>query len=344
MKSAILKEWGHINYEDVSKPEIKDGHCLVKVHYAGVCGSDVHIYKGTNPIATTPLIPGHEFAGEIAQLPSNAATKLKVGQKVAVRPLISCGQCPPCQEGIDHLCQTLTVIGVNANGGFAEYVSVPLNTLIPVEDNLPTQIAALCEPFAVGLHTCRQGQVKKNDTVLIIGGGPIGIAAGLMARTLGAKTVAISEPKQERRAIGQRHGFETINPLDDGFVKAVHALLGTRGFDVAIETSGSHQGMETAVDHVKAKGHIVCLGFPEGGEMPYSVTKAILKEITLVGSRVYTQQDYVDTTQLLSQAYFSNSIDFSAYISSIRTLEALEDCIHLVADGIEDGKVLLKMN
>ncbi len=343
MKAAILKQWGKIEVEDTPTPTISNSECLVKVQYAGVCGSDVHIYKGTNPIAITPITPGHEFAGEIAQLPENHNNDLKVGQKVAVRPLVSCGKCDPCLEDVGHLCQSLTVIGVNAHGGFAEYVAVPLDALIPVSEELPTAIAALCEPFAVGLHTCRQGNVQQGDNVLVVGGGAIGIAAGLMAKELGASQIIISEPKERRRALAELHGFRSIDPVSKDFTKQVQNFVGKRGFDVIIETSGTPHGMENSIDAVKAKGTIVCIGFPEGGHLPYSVTKAILKEVTLTGSRVYTKKDYIDTTRLLEKTYFDKSINFESYISSTHPLEKLEQCINLVADGVEDGKVLLQI-
>ena len=143
MKAAVLEDWGQISVRDAARPDVGAGECLLRVSYAGVCGSDVHIYQGTNPIATTPVIPGHEFAGTVVEYRGEPAEPLEIGQQVAVHPLVSCGSCPTCRSGDLHLCQTLTVIGVNRDGGFAEYVRVPLEKVIPLSPDIPATAAPL---------------------------------------------------------------------------------------------------------------------------------------------------------------------------------------------------------
>lgn len=342
MKAAILEDWRQLSVREVSDPRPRDGEALVQVGYTGVCGSDAHIFNGDIPIARTPVIPGHEFIGSVAELGSASGEGPAVGQRVAVHPLVSCGSCVACRRETPHVCCNLVVIGVNRDGAFAEYVSVPAERLIALPDELPDEVAALTEPFAVGYHACRRAGLQPGERVLVIGGGPIGLFAALVARDLGASDIAVTEPMEARRAFVESHGIGAVDPLQGNCLDDLAARGGGEGFDVVIETSGVDAGIRVAVEAAAPRGRIVALGFPAERFAQYNVTFAIMKELSFIGSRVYPREEFCETVNLLTNAVQAGRIAFDRLIADVRGLDDLERSILGVAKGEERGKILIR--
>lgn len=342
MKAAVLKNWREISVEEVERPSIGDHEALLRVVYTGVCGSDVHIFNGTNPIARTPLVPGHEFFGHVAAANGTLPDTIRIGDRVVAQPLVSCGHCPACDGGLPHVCASLIVIGVNQDGGFAEFVRVPAEKLIAVPDSLPDDVAALAEPFAVGHHACRRAGLRHGESVLIVGCGPIGLYAAIMARQLGAAPVVVSEPLAERRAFAENFGFAAIDPGPSSGLHDLRTQTGNRGFDVVIETSGVDAGLHCAVEAAAIRGRIVSLGFPAGNVAAYNVTRAIVKELSLIGSRVYPLDEFAGTLAHLETLFATGAVDFSRIVTAVRGLDDLARSISDVASGRERGKILIK--
>lgn len=169
MKAALLENWQKMEVKDISKPDIEDGEALIKIKYAGVCGSDITVYAGSYPTATVPIVIGHEILGTIEEIKGNS--DFKIGDRVTVEPLISCGECDACKGGCGHVCRSLKLLGIHENGGYAEYVKVNNKKLVKVPEQLSDELAALSEPFAVGYHVCTRSGIKKGETALVIGGG-----------------------------------------------------------------------------------------------------------------------------------------------------------------------------
>lgn len=342
MKAAVLEDWKNLAVRKVDKPEPAVGEALVRVGLTGICGSDVHIFNGDIPIARTPVIPGHEFMGTIAALPGGEAGSLSMGQRVAVHPLVSCGICTACRRGHPHVCAKLVVIGVNRNGAFAEYVSVPAERLVPLDDDLPDEVAALTEPFAVGYHACRRAELRAGERVLVIGGGPIGLFAAMVARHLGATDIAVSEPLASRREFAESHGISAYDPLSPNCASDLAAYSGGDGFDVVVETSGVDAGIELAVEAAAPRARIVSLGFPAERFARYNVTFGIMKELSFIGSRVYPRDEFCETVDLLTEAVRSGEIAFDRLVSDVRGLDDLERSLLGVAEGEERGKILIR--
>lgn len=340
MKAAVLTAWKNLEIQDVPVPQIGPGECLIKVHYAGICGSDVHIYHGDNPVAVTPVTPGHEFMGTVAEIQSDVVTDITVGDRVVALPISSCGRCSMCQAGTGHVCKQLKIVGVNRAGGFAEYVRVPAEKVIAVGDALPDTIAALAEPFAVGFHVNRRGTLKIGDTALIIGGGPIGLTTGIVAKMSGAAEVIITELNPDRIALLQAFGFTALNPSQKLDQAKIQAWIERDGFDVVFETSGSQAGLSLGVEASKARGTIVLVGFPSTPPC-FDVTQAILKELSIVGSRVYTQADFQKTIQMLEEIVSHNLFDLDQFVSDILPLAKLEQVIGMMERGETVAKVLV---
>lgn len=342
MKAAVLKDWREIAVEQVDRPTVGENEALLRVAYTGVCGSDVHIFNGTNPIARTPLVPGHEFLGHVEEARGVLPATIRTGDRVVAQPLVSCGHCPACRSGLPHVCASLIVIGVNQNGGFAEFVRVPAEKLIAVPEALPDDVAALTEPFAVGHHACRRAGLRKGESVLVVGCGPIGLYSAIMARQLGAATVVVSEPLAERRAFAESFGFAAIDPAGSSGLQDLRQESGDRGFDVVVETSGVDAGLHCAVEAAAIRGRIVSLGFPAGNFAAYNVTRAIVKELCLIGSRVYPLDEFAETLEHLESLFSAGTVDFSRIVTAIRGLDDLARSIADVASGRERGKILIK--
>lgn len=342
MKAAVLEQWRSLDVRQVRDPEPAEGEALVQVGLTGVCGSDVHIFNGDIPIAKTPVIPGHEFMGTVAALQGRQPEGIAVGQRVAVHPLVSCGTCAACKRGHPHVCVKLVVIGVNRDGAFAEYVSVPSERLVPLDDDLPDEVAALAEPFAVGYHACRRAALGTGERVLVIGGGPIGLFAAMVARRLGATDIAITEPVEARRDFAESHGFRAFDPLQESCLSDLAEQSAGDGFDVIVETSGVDAGVNVAVEAAAPRGRIASLGFPAERFARYNVSFGIMKELSFIGSRVYPREEFCETIALLGDALRAGDIAFDRLVMDIRGLDDLERSILGVATGEERGKILIR--
>ena len=341
MKAAVLTEWEKIEMQDVPVPEIAAEECLIKVKYAGVCGSDLHIYKGHHPTAKAPVILAHEFVGTVEKINTKTATHIKVGDRVVVEPLISCGTCEACREGNWHVCKNLKLLGIHANGGFAEYVKVSAQKVIKIEDGLSDRIAALAEPFAVGFHVNQRAGVKNGDKILVIGGGPIGLIVGMVAKIGGASNIVFSEINPARIEQIKAFGFDkVINPATEDALVRVAELTDNEGFDVVFEVSGSQPGILFATQACRIRGTVVPVGFP--GKVPeYDVMKVIFKELSVVGSRVYTFNDFKKTVNMLENVVKNNVFDVEKLISDTYSLDDLEKALIAMKEGKNLGKILI---
>lgn len=341
MLSAITSEWGHITVRDQAIPELHPGECLIQVRYAGICGSDVHIYQGHHPTAKAPVIQGHEFTGTLVKIGPDTETDISIGDRVVVEPLLSCGRCEACRTGTPHVCRKLGLLGIHVNGAFSEYVRVSANKMIKVPDKLNDKIAALTEPFAVGFHVCSRGDLRNGDKALIVGAGPIGLIIGMVAKISGA-TVTFAEINKERLTQAQTLGFATIDCNAEP-VAAGLKLTEQEGFDVVFEASGSQAGTLLASELCRIRGKIVQVGF--FGKRPETdLMKLIFREQTLIGSRVYTFEDFRRTVHMLSRIVEEKLLHLEALISDVLPLADVEKGITQMLNGSCKGKILLEIN
>jgi 2-desacetyl-2-hydroxyethyl bacteriochlorophyllide A dehydrogenase len=341
MRAAVLEDWQKIVVNEVDEPDMQDGEVLLRVRSAALCGSDIHIFNGDNPIAVTPVIQGHEFMGEVVKIAGRASEGYSVGSRVVVQPLISCGSCTACLTGNPHVCKSLIVIGVNQNGGFGEYVCVPADTLFEVPADMPDGVAVLTEPFSIGFHACSRGNLQPGQRTLVIGAGPIGLYSAIVARELGASKVAITEPIAERRTLAESFGFEVFDSLDSGLLEALNLSTNGEGYNLIIETSGVKAGISCAVEAAAVRANIVSLGFPAGEYAPYNVTRGIVKELSFIGSRVCPRNEFHSTLSLLNTLYKRGEIDFNRLVSEPRSLEQLAQSIANMESGKEIFKILV---
>jgi 2-desacetyl-2-hydroxyethyl bacteriochlorophyllide A dehydrogenase len=279
-----------------------------------------------------PQIMGHEMSGKIAEI-GPGVEGWQVGERVVVRPLDPCGDCPACKAGHSHICYNLKFLGIDTPGAFQGSWTVPAHTLHRIPGDMPLDKAALIEPVSVACHDVRRGEVQPGEFAVVIGGGPIGMLVAMVARHAGA-TALISEINPYRLKLAAELGFEVVNPTETDLVKAVEARTGGAGADIVFEVSGSKPGAAVMTDLVRTRGRIVVVAIfsfkPE-----IDLFRCFWRELTIVGTRVYEPQDFDRAIELVS----TGAIQIEPLISDRRPLSALQS----VFEDIEAGKNLMKV-
>lgn len=336
MKAIEVLEPGKIHIIEKDIPElINDTDVVVKTKAAGICGSDMHIYHGTNAVATYPRIIGHEAVGEVYKVGS-AVTNVSVGDRVIMEPIEYCGTCYACTSGRPNVCESLKVRGVHSDGGFAEFFRAQSDKLHILPDHIKWEEAVMIEPFSIGAQVCYRGQVQKDDVVLIFGAGPTGLAVLENAKYLGA-TVIISDLNDSRLENAKKSGADyTLNPTKVDVRAEVEKITQGMLANVVVDAVGAAKILSDAVYMTSVAGRIVSMGFSKE-EAAISMLEITKKEISLVGSRLQTYQfaKCVD--------YFANNdVKLTGLITDRFHFESVEEAIALIENKPEEvGKVIL---
>lgn len=297
MQAVKVQEPLKMMITDEAMPEIEEqDDVLIKIKRVGICGSDMHIYHGTNPLATYPRIIGHEVAGEVVEI-GNAVTTLNVGDHVVVEPINYCGTCYACRKNRPNVCEELSVFGVHEDGGMREYVTLPEKQLHAVNKQLDWDEIVLAEPYTIGAQAVWRGDVEENDTVLIQGAGPIGICVLKMAKLRGAHVV-MTDLNEERLAFAKESGADKVINAKENIEEKVMEYTNQQGINVVIDAVCIPATFELGPKIASPAGTIVCLGFDETpaniAQLP--ITK---KELTIVGSRLQTNR-FSEVVELLN--------------------------------------------
>ena len=284
MKAAQYITPGRLEIISFDLRPLQEDEVLVDVESCGICGTDLHIVEGTSR-STPPVILGHEYAGSIVEM-GNKVRGHAIGNRVAVDPNIPCGECYYCRRGLVHLCASLRALGVDINGGMAEYCIVPARQLFPLE-NLSPAISPFVEPLSCAVHGIDRAGIRPGDSVVILGGGPVGQLILQLARNSGAAFVGLVEPVREKRTLGERLGADlTLDPAQSDFREALRTEL-PEGADVVIECAGRTDTSSLALDLARRGGTVEFFGVcPIGATIPLEPNKVYFKELTIVGSYV----------------------------------------------------------
>ena len=290
MKAAVLENWFDLQLKDIPIPVPGKDEALIKVIMAGVCGSDITVYKGKHMTATVPTVLSHEILGRIESLPEGYDGPFTVGQRVLMNPIISCGKCAACRRGLPHVCENLKLLGIHVDGGFAEYTKVGVDKLVAIDDDFPDEVAILGEPFAVGAHVMVNSDIQPGDKIFISGGATVGLYIAIFAKAAGAERVIISEINEPRRQFVESMGIETINPENTDAMDLMREVT-DGGFDIVYDTSGAPSCILQMPDLCRCGGKLLSLGL-SGDAYPFIIGKVSFKEIRLIGNRLYSQQDF----------------------------------------------------
>lgn len=267
------------------------GEIQVRVESCGICGTDLHFWRGEVP-TTAGLTPGHEFAGRVAAVGAGVK-RVREGDRVGVEPIVRCNACRFCRTGDYHVCADSSLIGVARNGGMSECVNVPAFTAFPVPDALDGELGALAEPLAVAVHGLRKARLSGHDTAVIIGAGSIGLTALLAANAYGAHTIIVARHPHQQAAARALGADEVIGDDDAGRAR-LKVLRKSRAVDVAVETVGG-QGdtLMQAQLLLRPKGRLLLLGVFVPPTVPIAPMHLALNEIELVGAMTYAASDGV---------------------------------------------------
>lgn len=263
MKAVVLRDVGDFRVEDVPQPQPKAGEALVRIRACGVCGSDLpRIFaKGTYRF---PCIPGHEFAGEVQAL-GEGVDAAWLHKRVTVFPLLPCRRCDSCLVGEYAMCSDYDYFGSRRDGGFAEYLAVPVWNLVEAPPALSFEEAAMTEPAAVAAHALRRAGVEIGDRVAVFGAGPIGLLLAQWARAWGAYSTMLVDVDAAKLEFAQKHGFgHTIDAQKHDAVQRIYEATGNRGADVAVEGAGVSETLEQCLRCVRPFGRVVAMGNPAG--------------------------------------------------------------------------------
>lgn len=308
MKAAVLENWLDLRLEDIPVPVPAANEALIKVIRAGVCGSDITVYKGKHMTATVPTVLSHEILGTIETLPEGYSGPFTLGQRVLMNPIISCGTCSACRRGLPHVCENLKLLGIHVDGGFAEYTKVAVDKLVAIDEDLPDEVAILGEPFAVGAHVMLNSQVQPGDKIFISGGATVGLYIAIFAKAAGAERVIISEINEPRRQFVESMGIETINPTETDAMALMQEVTGGGGFDIVYDTSGAPACILQMPDLCRCGGKLLSLGL-SGDAYPFIIGKVSFKEIRLIGNRLYSQEDFERGVRFLEDNWKSLHLD-----------------------------------
>ncbi len=312
---------------------------FVKNMACGICGTDVHIYHGEKGSAevTPPVVLGHEYSGQVMAVGSEV-TAVRVGDCVTIDPNIYCGKCYHCRKGQKQFCDSMIAVGVNFNGGFAEYSMVPETQVFAMNPEVGFEAMAMAEPLACCIHGIEQVSIKSGDLVTVVGGGAIGLLMVQLARLRGAGTVILSEPVQARREIGLQVGADyAIDPLAEEPLAQIQRLTGRKGVDVVIECVGKVFATKQAFDIADRGARLLLFSVPgvdSKFEMP--LFDVFNKELKIYGSFVNpdTHQEAVDLIN-------AGRIQTKPLITHWYPIEKLEEAIHMQMSN-ESIKVLVK--
>lgn len=295
MKTARYYGIEDIRYEELPVPNCGEKDVLIKVAYAGICGSDLHIYKKGMFIQNIPETMGHEFSGTVIKTGSKVHS-LQAGDRITANPMVTCGNCIACRTGHRGSCETLGFIGEVRPGCFAEYIALPQEDVIKAPPDIDLKKLALAEPLAVALNICRQAKPAPTDKVLIVGPGPIGLLTALALKNVcGLENPTILGRSPARLSIAKALGMKTTTQLgDDSY------------FDLIIEAAGNETALSTAVAHALPGGKICVVSIFED-DFIFDINTIVAKQLSIIGCNVYETRHIQESTKLLADGIIDPS-------------------------------------
>ncbi|MCK0469967.1 NAD(P)-dependent alcohol dehydrogenase [Halalkalibacter sp. APA_J-10(15)] len=329
MKAAVLNKPLDIEVKERDVPTINENEVLVKVHCIGVCGSDVHYYehgKIGRYVVKEPIILGHELAGDVVMIGASVS-HLKVGDRVAIEPGVTCGTCQYCKSGRYNLCPDVVFMATPpVDGAWADYVKIRADFAFKLPDSMSFEEGALLEPLSVGFHSMIRGEVKPSDRLFISGLGPIGLLAVQAAKLFGVTEIYASDVVPFRRQLAEELGVTAVlNPLEgDVNQQLTDDLTSENGIDVVIETSGNASAVGDTVHVVKRGGRIVLVGMPVQDEIPLNVNQLIDAELNVHG--VFR---YVNTYPAAIQSLSNSDLSIEKIITHKYALKDIKKAVEM---------------
>ena len=336
MRAALMMDKGLLEVGEIPDPRPRAGEALVEVDHGGICGSDLVTLASGRP-NELPRVLGHEFAGTLREINGDTSYPFKPGDRVVAEPTSGCGICRSCRSGQCNVCHKRMILGVETDGVFAQYVRVPVENLLKIPDEVPSEEAALVQPVAVVVHALRRTAFQGGGTAAVLGAGPIGALLAMLAQASGGTTVVVSEPNSFRRSVMEGMGIPAIDPLSEDAVSAALSHLGERdeGFDVVFDAAGSTNSLRQATEMARVGGQVMMVatyhGNPEMGIMT-----ARKREVDMLTTRAHNFDDFRASLNLIA----SRQLDVRPLITNKIGLDEVPGAFDTLSSGGPMMKVL----
>lgn len=330
-----------IKVEELPKPDIKDDEVLIKVGKSGICGSDMQIYHGLHKYMTFPVIQGHEGGGFIEAVGSKV-TNVEVGDKVVVQPQLFCGECYACKNGRYNVCSHLKVLGVHADGLFAEYITLPSWNVIKVPDHMDFNEISLIEPLAVGIGGASKANPQKGKGIMVLGAGIIGNFTAQACKAFGADVI-ITDIDNNKLDLAKKQGIAyTVNTLEEDLGQAIEKFSKEKGVsvDAIIDCAATEATFRQAVKHSENSSTIVIVGnYKAPVEM--EIPQLQRREVALLGSMMYVREDFEKAIEFLA----NKSINIENMITKEFDLDDIGQAFKWVDENTSNSmKVLVNVS
>lgn len=329
MKMKALRWYGihDVRTEEIEKPVPPAGEVLIRVLYAGICGSDLHIYNKGMFIQNVPETMGHEFCGVVEQAESGSG--FSAGDYVIANPMVTCGTCDSCLQGSFNTCEALGFIGEVRQGCFAEFISLPADRLVRVPKDADMEKMALAEPLAVAVNVCKRASFYRQNSLAVIGAGPIGLLTAAVANQIhGVQNVTVVNRSETRRQIAQQLGLTAVAAIPEG-----------QRFDRVVEAAGGPVTLNLALQAVRANGTVLAVSVFEE-DCAIDANLIVCSQITLIGCNCYDREDLETAVELIA----SGRLDLSPVITDVVTLDEGKAAFEkLSAKEKKAAKILFRM-
>ncbi|MBC8079792.1 MAG: zinc-binding alcohol dehydrogenase family protein [Gorillibacterium sp.] len=308
MKTIVCNQINEFVMLDTEIPTPSPGEALIRIRRIGICGSDLHAFRGNQPFFSYPRILGHELSGTIESI-NGEANGLACGDHVAVIPYLECGKCVACRAGKTNCCTNMRVFGVHVDGGMREYLNVPMDHLVQA-NRLSLDEAVMLEPLSIGAHAVRRASVIPGETVLVIGAGPIGLGVMALAKRAGATVIAMDTNRERLNFCRTWAGVDhTIDATDQPEVELKTITDGDMASAV-FDATGNARSMSQAFSYAANGGRVIYVGLVKA-DISFHDPDFHRKELTLMGSRNATREDFVSVLEAIE----SRSLQIGPYIS-----------------------------
>lgn len=314
MRALICTEPGIFDYKEVAAPALQPGNAIIQIKRLGICGTDLHAYKGTQPYFSYPRILGHELAADLVE--ADGADEFLPGEAVTVIPYFNCGKCIACRNGKPNCCTSINVCGVHIDGGMVDYISVPSYALVK-SNGLSYDELALVEPLAIGAHGIRRANVQQNEFVLVIGAGPIGLGTMEFARLAGARVIALDINDTRLQFCKEKLKVPyTINGNTENVLNRLKEITNNDMPVVVIDATGSQQAINNSLQYLAHGGRFVLIGLQKEA-ISFSHPEFHKRESTLMSSRNATREDFEQVIDSIKKglvdptSYITHRVEFN---------------------------------
>lgn len=339
MKAALVTDVETVSIQDIDRPLIKDDEVLIAVKTVGVCGSDLHLFRGTHAFRKPPAILGHEIAGDIVEVGKNVQG-YKVGDRVTVEPQYGCGECEYCREGQVNLCASKVVPGTPKwIGVFVQYFNAPAHTLYKLNESVSYPMGTMIEPLAVAVRALRRATVREKDCLVILGSGTIGLLCLVVAKLMGYQKIVCTDTAPFNLEMARKHGATVaINPLTTDVVATVKELTNGRGADLALVAAGANNILDQASSCVRKRGEIGVIAMITE-KIPFYSYQIVFNEQTMYGAMTYGTPDFQEAARLVN-----DGLDLSDFVTQTMDLEHTQEGLDVLSQKKEDVvKVMIEV-